>query len=111
MRQFEAQDIAVEVESTFKVGHFEMDMADAYAGINGFVRGRLDWRIQPLPEFLVQWFHSCFQRFHIDGTECLVFERYPNSQALLHKNPGDTIGAILRTCSGQEKYAERPARN
>jgi hypothetical protein len=29
----------------------------------------------------------------------------------LHKNPGDTIGAILRTCSGQEKYAERPARN
>ena len=37
-----------------------------------------------------------------DHTECLVFERYRNSQARLdhHKNLGDTMAAILQTCSG-----------
>ena len=40
--------------------------------------------------------------FNSDNTECLVFERYRDSQALLdhHKNLGDTMAAILQTCSG-----------
>lgn len=40
--------------------------------------------------------------FNSDETECLVFERYRDSQALLdhHKNLGDTYAAILETCSG-----------
>jgi quinol monooxygenase YgiN len=37
--------------------------------------------------------------FNSDKTECLVFERYRDSPALLdhHKNLGDTMAAILRT--------------
>ena len=40
--------------------------------------------------------------FNSDNTECLVFERYRDSQALLDhfKNLGDTMAAILQTCSG-----------
>ena len=40
--------------------------------------------------------------FNSDNTECLVFERYRDSQALLdhHKNLGDTMAAILQTCTG-----------
>ena len=40
--------------------------------------------------------------FNSDETECLAFERYRDSQALLahHKNLGDTMAAILQTCSG-----------
>ena len=36
--------------------------------------------------------------FNSDNTECLVFERYRDSQALLdhHKNLGDTMAAILQ---------------
>jgi len=51
--------------------------------------------------------------FNSDNTECLVFERYRDSQALLdhQKNLGDTMAAILQTCLGLEKYAERRARN
>lgn len=37
-----------------------------------------------------------------DNTECLVFERYRDSQALLdhQKNLRDTLAAIHQTCSG-----------
>lgn len=37
-----------------------------------------------------------------DNTECLVFERYRDSQALLdhQKNLADTLAAIHQTCSG-----------
>src|SRR5579864_1884661 len=38
-----------------------------------------------------------------DNTECLVFERYRDSQALLldhFKNMGDTMTAIFQTCTG-----------
>ena len=40
--------------------------------------------------------------FNSDNTECLVFERYRDSQALWdhHKHLGDTMAAILQTCSG-----------
>lgn len=40
--------------------------------------------------------------FNSDETECLVFERYGDSQALLDhlKNMGDTGAAIFQTCSG-----------
>jgi quinol monooxygenase YgiN len=40
--------------------------------------------------------------FNSDETECLVFERYRDSQALLDhlKNMGDTGAAIFQTCSG-----------
>ena len=39
--------------------------------------------------------------FNSDNTECLFFERYRNSQALLdhHMNLGGTMAAILQTCS------------
>jgi quinol monooxygenase YgiN len=39
--------------------------------------------------------------FNSDHTECLVFERYRDSQALLdyHKNIGDNMAAMLQTCS------------
>ena len=44
--------------------------------------------------------------FNSDNTECLVFERYRDSQALLdhQKNLGDTMAAILRTCSGSGEH-------
>ena len=39
--------------------------------------------------------------FNSDNTECLVFERYRDSQALLdhHKNLGDTMAAMARDSS------------
>ena len=49
--------------------------------------------------------------FNSDNTECLVFERYRNSQALLdhHKNLGDTMAAILQTCSGSGEICGTPS--
>jgi quinol monooxygenase YgiN len=49
--------------------------------------------------------------FNSDNTECLVFKRYRDSQALLdhHKNLGDTMAAILRTCSGSGKICGTPS--
>lgn len=49
--------------------------------------------------------------FNSDNTECLVLERYRDSQALLdhHKNLGDTMTAILRTCSGSGEICGTPS--
>jgi len=49
--------------------------------------------------------------FNSDSTECIVFERYRNSQALLdhHKNLGDTMAAILQTCSGSGEICGTPS--
>ena len=49
--------------------------------------------------------------FNNDNMECLVFERYRDSQALLdhHKNLGDTMAAILRTCSGSGEICGTPS--
>jgi quinol monooxygenase YgiN len=46
-----------------------------------------------------------------DNTECLVFERYRDSQALLDhlKNLGDTMAAILQTCSGSGEICGTPS--
>ena len=46
-----------------------------------------------------------------DNTECLVFERYRDSQALLDhfKNMGDTMAAILQTCSGSGEVCGTPS--
>lgn len=42
------------------------------------------------------------QYFNEDETECIVFERYRDSDALLehHRNLGETFDAILETCTG-----------
>jgi quinol monooxygenase YgiN len=52
-----------------------------------------------------------YEYFNSDNTECLVFERYRDSQALLdhHKNLGDTMAAILRTCSGSGEICGTPS--
>jgi quinol monooxygenase YgiN len=49
--------------------------------------------------------------FNSDNTECLVFERYRDSQALLdhHKNLGDTMAAIFQTCSGSGEVCGTPS--
>jgi quinol monooxygenase YgiN len=49
--------------------------------------------------------------FNSDNTECIVIERYRDSQALLDhvKNLGDTMGAILRTCSGSGEVCGTPS--
>lgn len=49
--------------------------------------------------------------FNSDNTECLVFERYRDSQALLDhlKNLGDTMAAILQTCSGSGEICGTPS--
>ena len=49
--------------------------------------------------------------FNSDNTECLVFERYRDSQALLDhlKNLGDTMAAILQTCSGSGEVCGTPS--
>ena len=49
--------------------------------------------------------------FNSDNTECLVFERYRDSQALLdhHKNLGDTMAAILQTCSASGEICGTPS--
>ena len=41
--------------------------------------------------------------FNSDETECVVFERYKSSEALLDhfKNLGETFNEILETCSGE----------
>ncbi len=46
-----------------------------------------------------------------DDTECLVFERYRDSQALLDhfKNMGDTMAAIFQTCSGSGEVCGMPS--
>ena len=51
--------------------------------------------------------------FNSDNTECLVFERYRDSQALLDhfKHMGDTMARFFRYALALEKYAERLARN
>jgi quinol monooxygenase YgiN len=49
--------------------------------------------------------------FNSDNTECLVLERYRDSQALLdhHKNLGDTMAAILQTCSASGEICGTPS--
>lgn len=49
--------------------------------------------------------------FNSDNTECLVFERYRDSQALLDhfKNMGDTMAAILQICSGSGEICGTPS--
>jgi quinol monooxygenase YgiN len=51
------------------------------------------------------------QYFNSDHTECLVFERYRDSQALLDhlKNVGDTMAEILQTCSGSGAVCGTPS--
>jgi quinol monooxygenase YgiN len=49
--------------------------------------------------------------FNSDNTECLVVERYRDSQALLDhfKNMRDTMAAILQTCSGSGEVCGTPS--
>jgi quinol monooxygenase YgiN len=49
--------------------------------------------------------------FNSDNSECLVFERYRDSQALLEhlKNLGDTMAAVLQTCSGSGEVCGTPS--
>jgi len=49
--------------------------------------------------------------FNSDNTECLVFERYRDSQALLDhfKNLADTMAAILQTCSASGEICGTPS--
>jgi quinol monooxygenase YgiN len=46
-----------------------------------------------------------------EGTECLVFERYRDSQALLdhQRNLADTLAAIHQTCSGFAEICGTPS--
>lgn len=46
-----------------------------------------------------------------DQTECLVFERYRDSQALLEHftNMGETMTAIFRTCTGSGELCGTPS--
>ena len=48
-----------------------------------------------------------------DNTECLAFERYRDSQALLDhfENLGDTMAEFFQTCSGSGRCAARRALN
>jgi len=49
--------------------------------------------------------------FNSDNTECLAFERYRDSQALLDhfKNLGDTMAAVFETCSGSGEVCGTPS--
>ena len=49
--------------------------------------------------------------FNADETECIVFERYRDSDALLehHRNLGDTTAAIFETCSGSGEICGAPS--
>ena len=49
--------------------------------------------------------------FNSEKAECIIFERYRDSQALLdhRKHLGDTIGAILQTCSGTGEICGTPS--
>ena len=51
------------------------------------------------------------QYMNSDNTEYLVFERYRDSQALLDhfKNMGDTMAAILQTCSASGEICGTPS--
>jgi quinol monooxygenase YgiN len=53
------------------------------------------------------------QYFNCDKTECLVIERYRDSQALLdhHKNLRKRWPRFFRHALALEKYAERPTWN
>ena len=48
-----------------------------------------------------------------DGTECLVFERYRDSQALLdhQRNLAEALAAIFETCSGSAEICGIPSAN
>ncbi len=48
--------------------------------------------------------------FNSDNSECLVFERYRDSEALLEHfaNLGDTMAAILQTCSASGEICGTP---
>ena len=52
-----------------------------------------------------EWFFSS------DNSECVVFERYRDSQALLDHftNLGDTMAAIFMTCSGSGEICGTPS--
>ena len=45
-----------------------------------------------------------------DNTECLVFERYRDSKAMLDhfKNMGETMAAIFETCTGSGEVCGTP---
>ncbi|MEO7793846.1 MAG: antibiotic biosynthesis monooxygenase [Thermoanaerobaculia bacterium] len=49
--------------------------------------------------------------FNSDQTECLVFERYRDSQALLDhfQNMGETMTAIFETCSASGEVCGTPS--
>jgi quinol monooxygenase YgiN len=49
--------------------------------------------------------------FNGDNTECLVFERYRDSAALLEhfENLGDTMTALLQTCSASGEICGTPS--
>ena len=49
--------------------------------------------------------------FNAEETECLVFERYRDSQALMehHHNLGDLYDALLATCSGSGEVCGNPS--
>jgi len=49
--------------------------------------------------------------FNSDETECLVLERYRDSQALLDhlKNMGETGAAIFQTCTGSGEVCGTPS--
>jgi quinol monooxygenase YgiN len=51
------------------------------------------------------------QYINSDNTECLVFERYRDSQPLLDhlKNLGDTMAAIMQTCSASGEICGTPS--
>ncbi len=49
--------------------------------------------------------------FNNDNSECLVFERYRDSQALLDhmKNMGETMAAIFKICTGSGEVCGTPS--
>jgi quinol monooxygenase YgiN len=49
--------------------------------------------------------------FNSENNECIIFERYRDSQALLdhRKHLGNTIAAILQTCSGSGEICGMPS--
>ncbi len=49
--------------------------------------------------------------FNHDNTECLAFERYRDSQALLDhfENLGDTMAEVFQTCSGSGAVCGTPS--
>jgi hypothetical protein len=49
--------------------------------------------------------------FNHDNTECLAFERYRDSQALLDhvENLGDTMAELFQTCSGSGEACGTPS--